>query len=72
MPIITMLESNAGLERRRRPLVVSVVRRSELTHDLVGREVATSGWVPVWQKLQVSVQPTCSTRRRAAILFRNV
>ena len=41
-----------------RPFVERVARDQHLRHDLGAPRLRTSGMVPVWQKVQVSVQPT--------------
>ena len=67
MPIITMLvmQRVAGSARRRRSAACAPGQspsrsRATITWPTISPAVRlrTSRWVPVWQKVQVSVQPT--------------
>ena len=59
MPIMTMFDEHArAVCGRRRPFAVAVARHQNWPTISAAQRLRTSGCVPVWQKLQVSVQPT--------------
>jgi hypothetical protein len=43
----------------------------DLLQDFMGSKIADKSCVPVWQNLQVSVQPTCDKRKASAFGLRN-